>query len=77
MAECSVLRCVEPAAHVLQVNKPGGALLLEAAVCEGHHGQIAAGAAWDWNWEHGEILMGADATRLSRPGWKFEWRSPA
>ena len=30
MAECSVLRCVEPAAHVLLVNKPGGVLLLEA-----------------------------------------------
>jgi len=45
----------------MPVNMPDGPLL-EAAICADHHRQIETGAAWDWNWDRGEILMGSDAT---------------
>jgi hypothetical protein len=46
---------------VIPVTRPKQ-LLLEAAVCDEHHALIEAGAAWEWNIDHGEILMGSDVT---------------
>jgi hypothetical protein len=61
MTNCAVLRCSSPAEHVFPVNADG-APLLEAVVCGQHHDQLESGAAWNWNYDHGEILMGSDAT---------------
>ncbi len=59
MATCSVLRCAQPASHLLPVNT-AGAPPLEAAICNDHQHQVEVGAAWNWNHEQGEVLMGVD-----------------
>jgi hypothetical protein len=73
LTECDVLRCAKPAARVLQINTPGTAFE-EAIVCQRHHDQIQAGAAWNWSADRGEILMGTDLP-LRLLGWSVGERT--
>lgn len=59
MNQCRVLRCSNPAAHVLNLN-PMGDLPLETVVCQEHHDQIQSGAHWRFDAEEDAVLVGDD-----------------
>ena len=64
MATCQVLRCSNPAVHVLRLTPPES-LLAQGVVCDDHHAAIERGAPWRWEPDlagvtQGSILMGQD-----------------